>query len=139
MPVSVDKKEEKRSWHTGGSAVKRADDMRHQDAYWDATQDVLKTIQRRGDAVIFAAAAILLGVLAYNHEHSGELFWWLVAGTGLLAVIVQVLWFVTTRRRRIAAARGLVCSLCEYVPHDTEITEVAATRRCPRCDESLQR
>jgi hypothetical protein len=113
--------------------------MRHQDAYWDTTQDELKTIQRRGDAGIFAGAAILLALLAYNREQASELFWWLAAGTGLLAVIAQTLWFVTTRRRRIAAARGLVCSLCEYVPHDTEITEVAATRRCPRCDESLQR
>jgi hypothetical protein len=113
--------------------------MRHQDGYWDATQDELKTIQRRGDAVIFAGAAMLLGALAYNREHSNELFWWLAVGAGLLVVMAQALWFVTTRRRRIAVSRGLVCSQCEYVPHDTEITEVAATRRCPRCDESLQR
>jgi hypothetical protein len=111
--------------------------MRNQDAYWDTTQDELKTIQRRGDAGIFAGAAILLALLAYNREQASELIWWLAAGTGLL--VIQALWFVITSRRRIAAARGLVCSQCEYVPHDTEITEVAATRRCPRCDESLQR
>jgi hypothetical protein len=113
--------------------------MRHQDAYWDATQDELKTIQRRGDGVIFAGAAMLLGLLAYNHELAGARIWWFAAGAGVLIVIAQALWFVTTRRRRIAAARGLVCSLCKYIPHDTEITEVAATRRCPHCDESLQR
>jgi hypothetical protein len=113
--------------------------MRTQDSYWDATQLELKTVQRRGDAWIFGGATVLLALLAFNRERASELSWWLVAGCALLLLIGRALWFVTTRRRRIADTRGLVCSLCSYVPHDTEITEVAATRRCPRCDESLQR
>ena len=62
---------------------------------------------------------------------------WLVVAGLVFAVIVTGVWFVTTRKRRIAAARGLICSSCSYTPHDTEIEDVAAERHCPRCAAEL--
>jgi hypothetical protein len=52
-------------------------------------------------------------------------------------VIGVPLWFVTRRKREISATRGLICSSCAYVPHDTEISEVAANRVCPNCEKPL--
>jgi hypothetical protein len=113
-------------------------DHRARDAYWHATRNELKSAQRRGDVLILAGAVALLALVAFNREKAGELTWWLVGGSLLLAIIAGSLWFVTKRRRRIAATRGLVCAQCAYVPHDTEITEVADTRLCPRCGQSLE-
>jgi len=111
---------------------------RNREAYWHATRDELKAIQRRGDYLIFAGALALLGVLFYNHDRASQLQYWLVVGGLTLLVILGSLWFVTTRKRRVATARGLVCSSCSYMPHDTEIGDVVESRRCPRCDHSLQ-
>ena len=113
-------------------------DTRSRDAYWQATQSELKSIRKRGDVLILAGAAVLLSLLAWYHERSDSLASWLIAGGLLLAVILLSLWFVTTRKRRVAVTRGLVCTQCDYMPHDTEIEEVAETRACPRCEKSLE-
>ena len=112
-------------------------DERSRDAYWHATRSELQSVQRRGDVLIFGGAIALLALLALNRDKAADLTWWLAVGVALLAIIAGALWFVTTRRRRIAATRGLVCPHCAYVPHDTEITEVADTRQCPHCAHSL--
>jgi heme/copper-type cytochrome/quinol oxidase subunit 3 len=113
-------------------------DTRSRDAYWQATQSELKSIRKRGDFLILAGTTVLLALLAFYHEKSNDLAAWLVAGGLLLAVIVFALWFVATRKRRIAITRGLVCLRCDYMPHDTEIDEVAVTRACTRCGHSLE-
>jgi hypothetical protein len=79
----------------------------------------------------------LLAALAIVRGATDDLRIWLIVEGLVLAVIVAGVWIVTTRRRRIAAARGLVCSHCAYTPHDTEIEDVAADRRCPRCAAEL--
>jgi Na+/proline symporter len=112
-------------------------DTQGRDAYWHATQSELKSIRRRGDIVTLTGAAVLLALIFFYRDHSQELAAWLVGGALLLAVIGASLWFVTSRTRRVAIARGLVCSRCSYMPHDTEIDEVATTRTCPRCEQSL--
>lgn len=107
------------------------------DAYWHATRSELKSIRRRGDVVVLIGAAALLSLIFLYREHSRELSAWLIAAGLLLAVIVASLWFVTSRTRRLAIARGLKCSHCSYMPHDTEIDDVASTRKCPHCEQSL--
>lgn len=107
------------------------------DAYWYATRSELKSIRRRGDVVMLIGAAALLSLIFLYRDHSQELSWWLIAAGFLLAVIGASLWFVTSRTRRVAIARGLKCSRCSYMPHDTEIDEVASTRQCPHCEKSL--
>jgi hypothetical protein len=47
------------------------------------------------------------------------------------------MWFVITRKRRLAEARGLTGGACNYKPHDTEIQDVIDSRTCPRCAEPL--
>lgn len=113
-------------------------DERTREAYWHATRSELRNIQRRGDYLVFGGALALLAVLFYNHDRSSQLQYWLVVGGLTLLVILASLWFVTTRKRRVATARGLVCASCSYMPHDTEISDVVESRRCPRCDHSLQ-
>lgn len=112
-------------------------DTQGRDAYWHATQTELKSIRKRGDLVTLIGAAALLTLVFVYRDHSQELSTWLIAAVLMLAVIGASLWFVTSRKRRVAIARGLVCSNCNYMPHDTEIDEVAATRACPRCERSL--
>lgn len=112
-------------------------DAQGRDAYWQATQTELKTIRKRGDVLTLTGAAALLALIFVYRDRSQELATWLVAVTILLAVIGTSLWFVTSRKRRIAIARGLVCARCAYMPHDTEIDEVASTRTCPHCDQAL--
>jgi len=113
-------------------------DTRSRDAYWQATQSELKSIRKRGDILILGGAAVLFALLAVYRERSGNLAAWLIAAALLLAVMFVSLWFVTTRKRRLAVTRGLVCTHCAYMPHDTEIEEVAVTRTCPRCEVSLE-
>lgn len=107
------------------------------DAYWHATQSELRSIRRRGDVVMLTGAVALLALIFLYRDHSQELSAWLVAAAILLAVIGVSVWFVTSRTRRVAIARGLRCSRCWYMPHDTEIDEVANTRTCPHCEQSL--
>jgi hypothetical protein len=62
---------------------------------------------------------------------------WLFICAALLATFVGVMWFVASRKRQIAADRGLICSICRYKPHDTEIEEIVETRHCPSCASEL--
>jgi hypothetical protein len=117
--------------------VRASFDTQGRDAYWHATRSELKSIRRRGDIVTLVGAAALLALIFLYRDRSQELTAWLVAGALLLAVIGVSLWFVTSRKRRVAIARGLLCTHCAYMPHDTEIDEVATTRTCPRCEHSL--
>ena len=87
--------------------------------------------------VILSGVGILLAAMAILRGSSGGLRDWLVVEILVFAWIALGVWFVTTRRRRIAAARGLNCDACSYAPHDTEIEDVAAERRCPRCNSEL--
>lgn len=107
------------------------------DLYWSATQSELKSARRSGDLLVLAGAAALLTTLAFNRDRIADLSFWLVL-TALLAVLISIAaWSVARRKRDIAAARGLICSQCNYTPHDTEIEELAVTRHCPRCSSEL--
>ncbi len=107
------------------------------DSYWSATQAELKSARRNGDLLILAGVGLLLAALVTVRGSTDDLRIWLVVEALVFAVIVAGVWFVTTRKRRIAAARGLICSGCSYTPHDTEIEDVAADRRCPHCGAEL--
>lgn len=107
------------------------------ESYWGATQAELRSAKRHGDYLILAGVGSLLAALAIARGSTDDLRIWLIVEGLVLAVIVAGVWFVARRRRRIAAARGLICSNCSYTPHDTEIEEVAADRRCPRCGIEL--
>lgn len=113
-------------------------DPRSREAYWQATQSELKSIRRRGDLLILGGALVLLALVALNREYSRELVAWLVVAGALVLVFLASLWFVTKRKRRVAMTRGLVCGSCDYMPHDTEIDDVASSRRCPRCNHALE-
>ena len=86
---------------------------------------------------MLAGVGLLLATLVIVRGDTDDLRTWLVVTGLVFAVIVADVWFVTTRKRRIAASRGLICSSCSYSPHDTEIEDVAAERRCPRCASEL--
>jgi len=107
------------------------------ESYWGATQAELRSARRHGDLLILAGVGLLLATLVIVRGYTDDLRTWLVVAGLVFAVIVADVWFVTTRMRRIAAARGLICSTCSYTPHDTEIEDVAADRRCPRCAAEL--
>lgn len=87
--------------------------------------------------MVLAGAAALLTTLAFNRDRITDLSLWLVLATLLAGLISVAAWVVARRKRDIAAARGLICSQCNYAPHDTEIEELAATRHCPRCSAEL--
>ena len=107
------------------------------ESYWGATQAELRSARRNGDLLILAGVGLLLAALLVARGSTDDLRIWLVVEGLVFSVIVAGVWFVTKRKRRIAAARGLICSTCSYTPHDTEIEEVAADRRCPRCAAEL--
>jgi len=108
------------------------------DAYWEATQAQLKSAQTRGDLLSLLGLGLLCLVLWQDHEPGGNVVSWAagVAGIGLLIVVLPQL-LVLRRKRRISEMRGMTCHHCGYVPHDTEISEVATTRHCQRCDHLL--
>jgi hypothetical protein len=114
-------------------------DSHARDAYWHATQAELKSIQNRGDAVTLLLVATVGALLAIFRNSWEQATAWniLVVTLPFVAISISV-WFVISRRRRVAAARGLVCGECGYMPHDTEITAIAQTRSCPRCEASLE-
>jgi hypothetical protein len=107
------------------------------ESYWSETQCELRSARRRGDLIILAGTAVLFLALAFNRHSIDELAVWVVLSLLLIAIISSAAWIVATRKRRIAAARGLVCSDCSYSPHDTEIEELISTRKCPRCAADL--
>ena len=107
------------------------------DSYWHATQDALNSVRRRGDFLIVGIVAALVA-FAYlaSRRYEGLAFQLLIV-CAVLAAIGANVWLVAKRRREIAAARGLVCTHCSYAPHDTEIDDVAHSRKCPRCGIEL--
>ena len=108
------------------------------DAYWAATREQLRTAQNRADLFTLSGLAAVC-VLLWWYRQPGVLPGIrMIAGIGVaLAVICLPLWFVTRRKRRISALRGLTCPHCGHVPHDTEIAEVVNTRQCQSCEKSL--
>lgn len=107
------------------------------ESHWGATQAELKSVRRHGDLLIIAGVGLLLAALVTARGYTDDLRIWLIVEGLVFIVIVAGVWFVTTRKRRIVASRGLICSSCSYTPHDTEIEDVAADRRCPRCNCEL--
>ena len=108
------------------------------DSYWVATQDELKSVRRRGDLLIVAGALRAArddGGIARQRLMISEVM--LIGARWCSRSSSAWSWFVTSRKRRIAETRGLVCSSCRYLPHDTEIDDVASTRHCPRCAAEL--
>jgi hypothetical protein len=108
------------------------------EAYWQATQAQLRSAQHRGDILSFVGALLVALLLwRFRSPSDGSATWaTAVAIVALIAVVVPQL-FVARRKRRISAARGMKCRRCGYVPHDTEISEVGATRECRRCEKPL--
>jgi hypothetical protein len=107
------------------------------DSYWRRTQAELHSIQRRGEYVLTASvAALILGAILVRDRIDGATYWMLIAGAASAFFVAEVT-YVASRKRRIAATRGLVCGKCSYAPHDTEINDVASTRQCPRCADQL--
>jgi len=108
------------------------------DAYWQVTQSQLKSAQTRGD--VFSLLGLgLLGLLLWQfHEAGDDVISW-AAGIAAVALAIVALpqFFVARRKRSISAMRGMTCRHCGYVPHDTEISEVASTRHCQRCEQVL--
>jgi hypothetical protein len=107
------------------------------DSYWVATRQELASVKRRGDLLIVGGAGVLLALLAALPDTIHDRRSMQIGALLMLALIVGVVWFVSTRKRRIAATRGLVCGRCHYLPHDTEIDDVASNRHCPRCAAEL--
>jgi hypothetical protein len=107
------------------------------ETYWHATQAELDSIRRRGDSLTFIGVAAPLLFLWLMRGRLDELSVQIAAVVIFAVVYGCALWFVTSRKRQIAMSRGLVCSHCGYAPHDTEINEVASSRRCLRCEADL--
>jgi hypothetical protein len=110
----------------------------HRDAYWEATREQLKSAQKRADQWSLLGLGAICVLLWIYHEPGDGFGQRAIVGIALaLIAICLPLWFVTRRKRDISAERGLTCPHCGWVPHDTEIVEVAQTRQCPRCEQSL--
>ena len=107
------------------------------DSYWVATRQELESVKRLGDLLIVGGAAVLLAMLAAMPDTIHDRRSMLIGALLMLALIVGVVGFVSIRKRRIAATRGLVGGSCHYLPHDTEIDDVASNRHCPRCAAEL--
>jgi hypothetical protein len=122
-----------------GVSVKNAHaGSEHRDAYWEATREQLKSAQNRADLLSVLGLASI-GILLWVYHEPGDGFGRraLVGIALALVAICAPTWFVTRRKRRISAARGLTCPHCGCAPHDTEIFEVAQTRHCQRCEQPL--
>jgi hypothetical protein len=122
-----------------GVSVKNAHaGSEHRDAYWEATREQLKSAQNRADLLSLLGVGSICALLWLYHEPGDGFGRLALAALGLaLFAIFLPLWFVTRRKRRISAARGLTCRHCGSVPHDTEIFEAAQTRHCQRCEKPL--
>lgn len=107
------------------------------DSQWSTTQQALKAVKRRGDLLIVSGAAALFALAMVLPESAHDQRGMLIGAMLVLALIGGYVWFVTSHKRRIAESRGLVCLRCNYLPHDTEIDDVAQSRQCPRCDSDL--
>jgi hypothetical protein len=136
--VTVGTKKKGTALHRGFEVKNAHAESQHRDAYWEATREQLKSVQNRAD--LFTLLGVLaIGALLWFNRDPGDGFSE-VARAGIaiaLLVICAPLWFVTRRKRRISATRGLICQHCGYAPHDTEISEAVNTRHCQRCDQPL--
>jgi hypothetical protein len=109
----------------------------HGAAYWKATRDELKTAQHRADLFTLLGMSTIGALLWLNFQSEDPAGNWLMTSVALAVLaICAPLWYVTQRKRRISATR-LKCDHCGYIPHDTEISEVADTLRCPHCEKPL--
>lgn len=110
-------------------------DPRHDE--WAATREQLKSAQQRADRFTLLGLVVIGGLLWMNLDSIGPAADWLLASIALTLLVICIpLWYLMRRRRGISRTR-LVCPHCGYVPHDTEISEVADTLRCQRCNQPL--
>jgi hypothetical protein len=108
------------------------------EAHWQATRAELESIQRRGNLVTTAGLALLCVLLWADVLDWRQITWSGIFWTSTtLAIVAAGIWFVVTRRRKLAESHGLICGSCSYRPHDTEIADVIETRACPRCGTQL--
>jgi len=108
------------------------------DAYWQATQALLKSAQNRGDMLsLLGLGFVALLFWLFNEPGDDAVKWAAGIATVALAMVALPQMFVTRRKRRISAMRGMNCRHCGYVPHDTEISETVSTRECTRCQKPL--
>jgi hypothetical protein len=110
----------------------------NRDAYWQVTQAQLKSAQKRGDALSVLGVG-LMGLLLWQYYEPGvhEVTWTASVAAVALALVALPQLFAARRKRRISAMRGMNCTHCGYVPHDTEISEVVSARECSRCQKPL--
>jgi hypothetical protein len=105
--------------------------------YGESVREQLKAAQHRAD-LLTLIGMVCMGALLWRNfradEGAGQ--WTLASVAIAMLVICLPLWYVTRRKRSISAAR-LTCRHCGYVPHDTEISEVAETMTCQRCEKPI--
>jgi hypothetical protein len=107
------------------------------DAYWRATQAELNSARFRGDLLSLAGLGLIAALLWYFREPGNDVSMWAAGvATFALAFVALPQIFVARSRRRISAAR-MHCQRCGYEPHHTEISEVASSRECRRCEKPL--
>jgi hypothetical protein len=107
------------------------------DSYWRATQAELHSIQRRGEKMLMGSVAAIVLVAVFVRDRIQEAGLWVLVASAVFALFLAEVAYVVIRKRRIAAARGMVCGQCDYTPHDTELNSVAHSRKCPRCEGEL--
>jgi uncharacterized membrane protein YccF (DUF307 family) len=107
------------------------------DHHWEATRDQLKAAQHRADFLTLLGLAAIGALLWFNHEAGDLVGNWVLASVALAITVIGLpLWILTRRKRDISAAH-LTCRHCGYRPHDTEISEVAESHQCRRCEKQL--
>lgn len=109
----------------------------HGDAYWRSTREQLKAAQKLADLLSLLGLAAICAVLWFYHEPQDGLGSTAATGVGLAIVMICVPAWIVARRKRLISVR-LTCTNCSYVPHDTEISEIADTHQCPRCAKNLR-
>lgn len=108
------------------------------EAHWQATRAELDSIHKRGNIVTTIGLVLLCVLLALNVVQLRQITPWSIFWAAMtLSFVAASMWFVITRKRRLADSRGLNCGACSYKPHDTEIHDVIDSRTCPRCEGPL--
>jgi hypothetical protein len=118
--------------------MKNASIAQAREARWQATREELQSIQKRGNIFTTAGLALLCALLAFNVVERGAIEpWGIIGAAAALVMVAASVWFVITRKRRLAESRGLTCVACQYRPHDTDIQDIVNSGICPRCEEPL--